>query len=239
MFFPIFDWAEKTKPKMKVEDILCADEIATARLMVSQLRGNSANLGDAIKIGKQKFDEWIVNARPQKRNKPGNYIAMDLADAKKVQALIGVDDEMAVGFFCYRAKYPGKDAYGEDAKNFELNKKGMMSESSKLRSNAHYVDPCDRSPFDLYCVEQRKRGKPQGWFYFAIPNAAHCYTAIEAGIIETFEFMFRNVDENVDNAYRFEILAYFIDCAMRGNFVDDTKVPSWVKNAGNLHEKMH
>lgn len=141
------------------------------------------------------------------------------------------------------ALYPGRDAHGGDAKMFEPNPNGKLSKSGKLRSSAHYNTPND-TKFDKYCLKKWGRDEPLGWLYFSIAEKNHCYEAIEAYIIETFEFLCRPslmndsilvvanyIDSNIDNRFRFEILAYFLQCTVHGNFVDDIKYQPWLSRS--------
>lgn len=119
---------------VRVEDFLTEAEIRGCRQIVHRLKNGHTDLDAAIACSKRCVDDWVTSAVYPTNYEPGNYIALKPNDAVIVLKLKPIDRDVALAYFCLKAKYPGADSQG-------ANEAYLMRRPAHSRMSSHYSTP--------------------------------------------------------------------------------------------------
>lgn len=139
----------------KLSEILSNKQIKCCREIVAQLTAGHNSLNESANLGEKYLATWRTDTKHPANSKPGNYIVLKAVDSKITQKLLKIDEEVAIGYFLYKAKYVGNDNHGSD-KTF------LTIKSSHLRMGTHFNCRLT-TKFETWILQRKAANHHQEW----------------------------------------------------------------------------
>lgn len=204
----------------RLRDFISDDEYKPILEILDMLNGHQPNLKAAIKVGGEQVAEWYVHNKPKKRANPANYLAMTAEDARKLVEIKKIDKHIAIGFLLLKYVYAGIDAQ---------NSRNGKSSMPRVYTHAHQ----NETKFENFIAAEKTAGREVAYVYFTmkIYQKRVFYQGFETSFINTTKHFDREplmntqngeilceiVERELDDYYRFEVLAFLLNNAIDGD----------------------